>query len=93
MKAFVAALATTFTYDPAKIKNFDCSNGTLGKILPGRKSFTHHSSESSLILYQVDLVVEHNHLERNVKRLVDEDFPSLILDNQKKIETVGKHSL
>ena len=29
-------------------------------------------------------------MERNVKRLVDEDFPSLVLVNQKRIETVGK---
>ena len=35
-------------------------------------------------------MLEHNDLERNVKRLVDEDFPSLVLDNQKRIEAVGK---
>ena len=52
--------------------------------------FSPFFKEFTLILYQVDLVVEHNHLERNVERLVDEDFPSLVLDNQKKIETVGK---
>ena len=36
------------------------------------------------------MVLEHNDLERNVNRLVDEDFPSLVLDNQKRIEYVGK---
>ena len=54
------------------------------------KLFSPVFKEFTLILYQVDLVVEHNHLERNVKILVDEDFPSLVLDNQKKIRTVGK---
>ena len=38
-------------------------------------------------------MLEHNNLERNVNRLVDEDFPSLVLENQKRIETVGKLEL
>lgn len=54
------------------------------------KLFSPFLKEFCFILHQVDLVVEHNHLERNLKRLVDEDFPSLVLDNQKKIGTVGK---
>ena len=35
-------------------------------------------------------MLEHNDLERNVRKLVNEDFPSLVLENQKRIETVGK---
>ena len=43
-----------------------------------------------VFVVQVDLILEHNDLERNVKKLVDEDFPSLVLENQKRIESVGK---
>ena len=35
-------------------------------------------------------MLEHNNLEINVQKMVDEDFPSLVLENQKRIETVGK---
>ena len=42
---------------------------------------------------QVDLVLEHNNLEKNVEKMVDDDFPSLVLENQKRIETVGKSEL
>ena len=35
-------------------------------------------------------MLEHNDLERNVRKLVNEDFPSLVLDNQKRIENVGR---
>ena len=36
------------------------------------------------------MVLEHNDFERNVKRLVDEEFPSLVLHNERRIENVGK---
>ena len=35
-------------------------------------------------------MLEHSDLEKNVRKLVDEGFPSLFLENQKRIETVGK---
>ena len=35
-------------------------------------------------------MLEHNNLEKNVKKMVDDDFSSLVLENQRRIETVGK---